>query len=105
MKTSSSTLFTAALAPLGAGAVAVTVTQAAAPPEAEVQGLYEGTGQDATGQFKLEARVVAQGKGTFKVLVRQLLGADKVARVELAGKTVDDTVTFAGKAGAAEWKG
>jgi len=78
--------------------------QAAAPPEAEVQGLYEGAGRNAGGEFKLEARVVAQGKGTYKVLVRQFLPGGQTARVELAGKTAGDAVAFAGQAGAAEWK-
>jgi hypothetical protein len=76
---------------------------AAPPPEAEVQGLYEGTGKDGTGEFKLEVRVVGQGKGTFKVLARQSRRAD-LTRVELTGKTAGDAVTFAGRAGEVEWK-
>ena len=97
--------FAAWLGLLTAGAAALAVAQAAAPPEAEVQGLYEGTAKDANGEFRIEARVVAQGKGTFKVFVRQFLGADQIARVEVAGKTAGDTVTFAGRAGEIEWKG
>lgn len=76
---------------------------AGAPPETEVQGLYEETGTDAAGAFKLEARVVAQGKGIYKVLVRQRLGGDKIARVDLVGKTIAEAVTFAGKAGEVQW--
>ena len=78
---------------------------AAAPPEAQVQGLYEGAGKTPAGEFKLEARVVAQGKGTYKVLARQLLPGNQIERVELAGKTAADAVTFTGKAGDAAWTG
>jgi hypothetical protein len=78
---------------------------AAAPPEAEVQGLYEGTGKDATGEFKLEVRVVAQGAGNYKVLVRQFREADKIIRLELAATTAGEAVSLAGKAGEVEWKG
>jgi len=77
---------------------------AGAPPEAEVQGLYEGTCKGAKGQSKLEARVVAQGDKAYKVYVRQDLGEGKLAKVVLDGKTVGDAVTFAGKAGNVEWK-
>ena len=37
------------------------VARGATPSEPEVQGLYEGTGSGAAGEFKIEARVVAQG--------------------------------------------
>jgi len=70
-----------------------------------VQGLYEGALKDATGEFKLEVRVVAQGAGQYKVLVRQFLDADKIVRVELAGTTAGEAVSLAGKAGDVEWKG
>jgi hypothetical protein len=86
------------------GVATVHTARAGAPPEAEVQGLYEGTGATSGGEFKLEARVVAQGRGTYKVLVRQL-HADKIVRVELAGKEAGDTVAFAGKAAGVEWSG
>jgi hypothetical protein len=72
---------------------------AAAPPEAAVQGLYEGVCKDAKGQQKLEARVVAMGRGTYKVFVRQLPGEGKPAKVELDGKTEGQSVGFKGKAG------
>ncbi len=78
---------------------------AAAPSEAEVQGLYEGTGIDAAGQFKIEARVVAQGNGNYNVFVRQTRGEGNIARVELKGKTEGDTVAITGKAGQVKWKG
>ncbi|MCY3021611.1 MAG: DUF1080 domain-containing protein [Planctomycetota bacterium] len=77
----------------------------AGTPEMEVQGLYEGAGKDAKGEFKLEVRVVGQGDGKYKVLVRQLLADNTISRVELAGKTAGDAVTFAGSAGDVEWKG
>ena len=78
---------------------------AAAPPEAEVQGLYEGTCKDAKGESKLELRMVAQGNGVYKVFARRDLGDGKVASIELQGKTVGEAVTVEGKAGDAEWKG
>jgi hypothetical protein len=67
----------------------------AGPPEAEVQGLYEGTLKDA----KLEIRVVAQGKEAFKVYVRQALADGKVAKAELEGKIEGDAVAFKSKDG------
>lgn len=94
-----------ALTILACGAGLDSQARAAAPDEAVVQGLYAGAGKNATGEFKLEVRVVAQGNGTYKVLVRQLLGADKIVRVELVGTTLGDNVTLAGKAGDVEWKG
>jgi hypothetical protein len=82
-----------------AGAALAGTMLAAPPPEAAVQGLYEGSGKTVDGDCMLEARVVAQGKGTYKVLVRQFLPGDKIGRMELTGKTVGDEVTFAGKPG------
>jgi len=78
---------------------------AALPPEAEVQGLYEGVGKNAGVEYKLEARVVAQGNGNYKVLLRQFAPDGKLSRIELAGKTAGDAITFSGKAGAEEWTG
>lgn len=76
---------------------------AAAPPEAAVQGLYEGVRKDAQGEHKLEARVVAWGKGTYKVFVREPAPDGKVAKVELDGKAEGDAVRFSGKGGDAAW--
>ena len=67
---------------------------ASPPPEAKVQGLYEGVIKDGSDEIKLEARVVAQGNGTYKVLIRQMLKGNQVVHVELAGKTAGDTVTI-----------
>lgn len=67
------------------------------PPEALVQGLYEGIVKDGPEETKLEARVVAQGNGTYKVLVRQILEDSRITHVELAGKTTGDTVTITEK--------
>jgi hypothetical protein len=78
---------------------------AAAPAEAEVQGLYEGTATDAAVTFKLEVRVVAQGGGNYNVFVRQFRGEGDVARVELLAKSAGDTFTLTGKAGEAEGSG
>jgi hypothetical protein len=72
-----------------------------APPEAEVQGLYEGTLKDV----KFEARVVALGKDTYKIYLRQDLGGGKVSKVELDGKVEGDAVTFKNKGGEVEWTG
>src|SRR5260221_11537943 len=66
---------------------------AAAPPEAEVQGLYEGTLKDA----KVEARVVAQGKDAYKIYVRQTPADGKVLKAELDGKAEGDAVAFRNK--------
>jgi len=93
------------LTALLAGVALMGVALAGAPNEADVQGLYEGTGKDAKGEFKLEVRVVAQGSGNYKVFVRQFLAGDKIARAELAAKTAGEAVSITGKAGDAEWKG
>jgi len=90
---------------IATGADIGSVARAAAPSEAEVQGLYEGTGGDASGAFKIEARVVAQGNGNYDVFIRQMRGEGNLARVELKGKTEGGTVTLTGKAGAVQWKG
>jgi len=74
---------------------------AAAPAEVEVQGLYEGTCKDG----KIEARVVAQGKGDYRVYIRVDQGGGKLAKVVLDGKTAGEAVTFEGKAGDTAWKG
>ena len=90
---------------IATGANIGSVARGAAPSEAEVQGLYEGTGSDAAGEFKIEARVVAQGDGNYNVFIRQRRGEGNLARVELKGKTEGGTVTLMGKAGAVAWKG
>ena len=73
----------------------------AAPPEAEVQGLYEGSVKDV----KFEARVIAMGKDAFKIYLRQDLGGGKVGKVELDGKVEGEVVTFKNKGGDVEWTG
>ena len=73
----------------------------AAPPEAEVQGLYEGALKDV----KFEARVIAMGKDAYKIYVRQALADGKVGKVELDGKVEGDAVTFKSKGGDVEWTG
>jgi len=78
---------------------------AAIPSEAEVQGGYEGKGKDPSGEFRIEARVVAQGEGNYKVLVRRLKDGDKVGKSEFSGKTNNDAVEFEGQVDGAEWKG
>ena len=76
---------------------------AAAPSEAIVQGFYEGACMGDKGEKKFEARVVALGRGTYQVFVRQPLGDGKVAKVELDGKTEGDAVRFVGKGESAAW--
>lgn len=84
--------------------VALTGTALAAPPlEEKVQGLYEGAVKDATGEQKFEARVVACGKETYKVFLREAAAKGNVAKVELDGKTEGDAVRFSGKANGQEW--
>lgn len=78
---------------------------AAVPAKAEVQGLYEGTGSDAAGPFKIEIRVVAQGGGNYNVFVRQTRGEGKLGKAELKAKTEGAAVTLSGKADGVEWKG
>lgn len=78
-------------------ALTACLATAGAPPEADVQGLYEGALKDV----KLEARVVAQGKEGYKVYVRQALADGKVGKAELEGKAEGDAVAFKSKDG--EW--
>jgi hypothetical protein len=75
------------------------LTLAAPPPEAEVQGLYEGAVKDV----KFEARVIAMGKDAYKIFLRQDLGGGKVGKVELEGKAEGDAVAFKNKGGEVEW--
>jgi len=71
---------------------------AAGPAVQDVQGLYEGTRTDSSGSHKFEARVVALGKGAYKVLIREAGAAGAaVTKVELAGMTEGEAVTFSGK--------
>lgn len=73
---------------------------AGAPPEAEVQGLYEGTCKDA----KIEARCVAMGKGAYKLLIREGIGVTSKPKAELDGSAGAEGVGFAGKAGDVVWE-
>ncbi len=77
---------------------------AAAPAVQDVQGLYEGTRKDSSGQHKFEARVVALGKGAYKVFIREA-GAEgaAVTKSELDGKAEGEAVTFTGKSDAGDW--
>ena len=78
---------------------AAAVALAGAPPEAEVQGMYEGTWKTAAGQGKLVARVVALGNNTYKVFAIQHLDGGKTAKAEMDGKLDGERVVFQGK----EW--
>lgn len=77
----------------------------AAPPEVEVQGLYQGEMRDGSGARKLEARVVAQGDHQFRVLLRRMAGDDVIGRAELTAKLAGEAVVMTGKAGDVEWQG
>ena len=81
-----------------AGLALAGMALAAAPAEETVQGIYEGA-------RKAEARVVACGKGTYKVFLRQPGTAGKVDTMELDGKTEGDAVGFTGKVGNVAWTG
>jgi hypothetical protein len=77
---------------------------AALPPEAEIQGLYEGACKDAKGEQKLEARLVDCGKGAFKAFIRKVQADGTTMKAaELDGKVEADALKFAGKAGDVEW--
>ncbi|MFI5382496.1 MAG: DUF1080 domain-containing protein [Tepidisphaerales bacterium] len=75
------------------------------PKQADVQGLYEGASKDARGDHKLEARVVAIDKGAYKVLIREPLPENKVAKTALAARPDGDIVRISGKSGDVEWAG
>jgi hypothetical protein len=83
-----------------AGLALAGIEAAAAPAVETVQGLYEGT----AGGRKAEARVVALGKGAFKIFVR-LPKDGAVDKAELDGKIDGDALAFAGKSGDAAWSG
>ncbi|HUT35263.1 MAG TPA: DUF1080 domain-containing protein [Planctomycetota bacterium] len=85
--------------------LAAAVAFAGAPPESEVQGLYEGFCKDAKGESKLEARVVAMGKKAYKLLVRDGIGEKSLAKLEMDGATDANAIGFAGKAGDVIWEG
>lgn len=78
---------------------------AATPPVEQVQGLYEGVAKTPAAEQKIEARLVAVGKGNYKLLIRQTGADGKLTKVELSGRTDKDTVIFAGRAGDVEWSG
>jgi len=69
----------------------------AAPAVKDVQGLYEGARSDAKASHNFEARVVALGKGEYKVFLRETASDGHLTKVELDGKTEGEAVTFSGK--------
>ena len=85
--------------------LAIACALAAAPMEAEVQGMYRGAWKDGNAQGKLEARVVAWGGNTYKALITQERGGGGKASVELDGKLKGDKAVFEGKADGIEWEG
>ncbi len=88
-----------ALTVMGWVACCMLTVAVAAPKEAEIQGLYEGT--DGA-----EARLVALGKGEFMLLLRQAGTDGAVARTEYKGRLAGETVAFkaiGGKKNTAEY--
>jgi len=84
--------------------LATACSLAAAPKEADVQGMYRGAWKDGGAQGKLEARVVAWGQNTYKALITQERGGGK-STIELNGKLKGDKVVFQGRPGGVEWEG
>lgn len=79
---------------------------AAAPSEEVIQGLYEGAIREAKGLRKVEGRLVACGKGVYKLFIRPLLDQGKAGpadKMELDGKADGQKVIFEGKVGDAKW--
>jgi hypothetical protein len=76
---------------------------AAAPTDEAVQGIYEGTVKAGAGGQKAEARLVACGKGTYKLFLRLQITAKTVGKIEFDGKAEGDGLAFRGKAGDVEW--
>ncbi|MFP4058564.1 MAG: DUF1080 domain-containing protein [Candidatus Brocadiia bacterium] len=72
---------------------------AAAPDEAKVQGMYKGTWKSGDQEGTLEARVVALGKGDYKVYLEQRQGEKMTAKTELEGTTEGQKVLFKGEGG------
>ncbi len=86
--------------------VCLGIALAGAPDEAAVQGLYEGSCKSDSGvECKLEVRVVAQGKGEYKVFIRETLPDGKLVKVNGEAKAEGDTVAFKAKVGDTEWSG
>jgi len=80
------------------GVLLASCVLAAGPEEIAVQGLYEGTYRGE----KAEARVVALGKGAFKVLLRLPRKDGTAAKCELEGKIEGAGAVFTGKDGGQE---
>jgi hypothetical protein len=77
------------------------------PPAVEaVQGLYGGIFNDAQGQHKIEARIVAVAKDRYKVLIREAQADGKVVKGELAATGEKDlTLAVRGQFKGVEWAG
>ncbi len=103
----------------GAAAPDPASTPPAAPDEATVQGLYEGSlTLDADGPRKVEGRLVALGQGTYQLLLRDAPAAEKPAKAApaatptkppfkatLDGTTDQGTIRFTGSLGLADGTG
>ena len=78
---------------------------AEAPLDTAVQGLYVGSSKSAGSEHEIEARVVAIGKGKYKVLLRQKGAERKVEKIELALVTEAEALHITGKGKEAVWTG
>jgi len=79
---------------------------AAAPEEADVQGLYEGVCATGGAKLNVEARVVATGDRKYDVFLREMAASGETKALgKIEGKTEGDAVLFAGKVGDAVWAG
>lgn len=74
-----------------------------AADEARVQGLYDGKCRDAQGEHEVEARVVAWGKGEYRIYLRRSLAGGEIAKLELKGRTEGQTIVFSGEEQGAKW--
>lgn len=84
-------------------ACSATLAMAAAPDQAIVQGLYEGTWKDAAGTLPVEVRVVALADKKFTLLARRKLADGGIERAEIPGTTVGEQVGFMGDREGVAW--
>ncbi len=83
---------------------AVPQPAAAALDEATVQGLYEGSFSENGNTERIEARLVACGKGTYKLFIRQPLEAKQQRiKAQLDGKAEGQAINLTGNTSAGPW--
>ena len=75
-------------------------------PLDKVMGDYVGSFVPASGaEARAEAKIVAEGGGSYRAVLLWAAADGKPARVELAGRGDEKKVSLAGKAGDVEWTG